>query len=716
MSTDTPQAHPTHHLDIAAIGALSTEERLAREWLVTNGLGGYASGTVVGALTRRFHALLVAALPAPHGRVAMLSHLAEGLAIEDAHPAWLGPYGSEARLTAQEGSAHLEAFLLQQGLPVWHFAVAGCRVERLVYMPYGQNTVQVRYRLLEGPKSVGLTLRPMLAFRPHERAVDSVPLDGYRLVSEDKRLEVHHRGELPPLHFALHADSASFTIDNEGIRDVHYLLEEHRGYDHQGHLWSPGHFTVELVSGADVTLIASVEAWDVLARDEPSDALAAERTRRCRLLDACPDVTHDPAAAELVLAADQFIISPATRMPRHPDGRQAEHDGPRRDDENAASAVRSVIAGYHWFTDWGRDTMIALEGLTLVTGRHDEARAILLEFARHVRDGLVPNLFPEGASEGLYHTADATLWFFHALRRYEHWTGDAATVDRLLPVLIDILAHHEAGTRFGIRVEEDGLLTQGAPGYQLTWMDAKVDGWVVTPRRGKAVEINALWYNALATLHHWLEERGDDRASGLPERMAATHRAFNDRFWNPDTGHLFDVVDGEGGNDPACRPNQVFALSLDHPVLDERRWPQVLDAVTSHLLTPAGLRSLAPDHPDYKPQYFGDLRARDAAYHQGTVWGWLIGPYVDAWLRMHPEDRAGARRVLLPLVDHLDDGCVGSVSEVFDADHAAGLHRAGLERRRVAARLGALERAAQDIARHAAALVVAAGLVRPRGP
>jgi predicted glycogen debranching enzyme len=331
--------------------------------------------------------------------------------------------------------------------------------------------------------------------------------------------------------------------------------------------------------------------------------------------------------------------------------------------------VRTVIAGYHWFTEWGRDTMISLEGLTLCTGRYREAGYILRTFGHYVRDGLIPNMFPDGSREGLYHTADATLWFFHAVDRYLRATSDMETARVLFPAFVDIVTRHLEGTRFGIGVDpEDGLLRQGEAGYQLTWMDAKVDDWVVTPRRGKAVEINALWYNALRLLDAWARELELDPGIDLAAQAARVHASFNERFWFADGGYLFDVVDGEEGDDPACRPNQVFAVSLDHPVLDASRWRQVLDVVRERLLTPVGLRSLAPGHPDYKPQYYGDLRARDAAYHQGTVWGWLIGPFVDAWLKVQPEDARGAAALLDGFDAHLNDGAVGSISEIFDAE------------------------------------------------
>jgi len=439
---------------------------------------------------------------------------------------------------------------------------------------------------------------------------------------------------------------------------VLYRVERSRGYEWTGDLWSAGSFRITLAPGQEVALVASTESWDTIDALSPAAARALDLTRRQRLLAAAPARARDGVAAELVLAADQFLIVPAGRVA---DTAQTHAAG----DE-----PRTVIAGYHWFTDWGRDTMITLEGLTLATGRHIEGGYILRTFAHYLRDGLIPNTFPEGRRDGYYHTADATLWFVHALDRYLEATGDRATLRVLLPRLREIVDHHVRGTRFGIGVDPaDGLLRQGEEGYQLTWMDAKVGDWVVTPRRGKAVEINALWYNALRLIEGWVREaEGDGAAAPLRARADRVRAAFNARFWYAEGGHLYDVVDGAAGDDPACRPNQVFALSLRHPVLDEGRWPAVLRVVEARLLTPFGLRTLAPGHPDYKATYDGDLRARDAAYHQGTVWPWLVGHFVDAWLRVHPGDRAGARRLLEGFVTSLDEGCVGSIGEIFDAE------------------------------------------------
>jgi predicted glycogen debranching enzyme len=432
-----------------------------------------------------------------------------------------------------------------------------------------------------------------------------------------------------------------------------YRTEKARGYDHIETQVSPGYFECSAAAGESLLLGVTTEDWGTLDALAP-ESFQNERERERRLLARAPHATHVPVAERLVLAADQFIIEP-TRA---------------RDDAWARAIgqdARSVIAGYHWFTDWGRDTMISLEGLTLSTGRHREAAAILRTFRHYVRDGLLPNLFPEGENEGLYHTADATLWFFHAIDRYLETTGDRELLRDFFPTLQEIVAQHVKGTRFNIHIDpKDGLFSQGAEGYQLTWMDAKVDGWVVTPRRGKTVELNALWFNAMRLMVQWAELLGEDPG---PYARAAerTYASFNQRFWNEREGCLFDVVDAEGGgDDPAVRPNQIFALSLRHPVLRKDRWEPVFRKVTEQLLTPVGLRSLAPDHPDYKSNYDGNLRSRDAAYHQGTVWSWLIGHYVDARLKLDPDLRL-ARQVLDGLEDHLAHAGVGQVSEIFDA-------------------------------------------------
>ena len=629
-----------------------------REWLVTNGLGGYASGTVAGLVTRRYHGLLVAALPAPLGRVVMLNHLLERVRVRRGHPVWLGDENEVAGPNAADKTGHLVEFSLDLGLPVWRYELAGVQIEKRVVMPYGQNTVQVTYRLLAGEGPVRLALRPSVQFRTYEAPVDASSSLKYTLTASDAGYELQSSGPFPSLRLVVHGSAAALTLDARGKANVPYQMEALRGYESVGALWSPGYFRVDLLPHRAVTLVASTDTWEAVHALDPDTAVRAETDRRRTLLDIAGAVRLSEVAADLVLASDQFIITPAGRAEEAARARAAGED------------VRTIIAGYHWFTDWGRDTMISLEGLTLCTGRVAEARYILKTFGHYVRDGLIPNMFPDGAREGLYHTADATLWYFHALDRYFRVSGDAETVRRLVPTFLEIVRCHLEGTRFGIGVDPaDGLLRQGAEGYQLTWMDAKVDDWVVTPRRGKAVEINALWYNALKLLDDWLRQLGmDDHGLGIAHQAERARASFNRRFWSDAAGHLYDVVDGEGGDDLACRPNQIFAISLDHPVLDRERWEPVVGTVRDRLLTPVGLRSLAPGHPDYKEKYYGDLRSRDAAYHQGTVWGWLIGPFIDAWVKLYPDDREGVMRMLSGFEQHLTEACVGSISEIFDAE------------------------------------------------
>ncbi len=636
---------------------LEADPHMMEEWLVTNGIGGYASGTVTGAITRRYHGLLIAALPNPLGRMMMLSGLSERLRLPDRRVMFTG--AEELAGISPEATLPISEFRLEAGLPVWRYEVDGFVLEKRLILPYRQNTVHVTYLLLAGKGKLRLGLRPAMQFRSHDAILNQVRPAHYKLTVSEDQFEITGADGLPLLRLIMHGPSVAFTFDRKETSLIPYHTERNRGYEWQGALWSPGYFRADLVEGDRTTFVASTEEWDTIRALSPDAAYRAELDRRKRLLVAAPPQAQRGAAAELVLAADQFLITPV--------GRVVDVACMRA----SGDEIRTVIAGYHWFTDWGRDTMISLEGLTLMTGRHKEAGWILRTFAHYVRDGLIPNMFPEGERDGLYHTADATLWFFHAIHRYLRITNDRMTLQLLLPKLIDIIEHHLNGTRFGIGMDpKDGLLRQGQEGYQLTWMDAKVEDWVVTPRRGKAVEINALWYNALRLMAGWLKEEGQEADM---HRMNATadrvRESFNRRFWYEQGGYLFDVVDAEnGGNDDACRPNQVFAISLDHPVLDEARWESVMKVVTDRLLTPVGLRSLAPGHPDYKAKYYGDLRARDAAYHQGTVWAWLIGPYVDAWLKLNPGKKAEAREFLVGFVAHLDEACVGSISEVFDAE------------------------------------------------
>lgn len=635
--------------------ARAPSEDAPLEWLVTNGLGGYAAGTVAGPPMRRFHGVLVAAQPAPIGRVMLLHALEETVALDGQQEFCL-----RSNKRGRPVLPYVD-FFLQAGLPNWVFELApDICLEQTVFLLHGQNTVHVRYRLsAPAPTTARLTVRPWLDIRPHEGAL--TPRQSRRYLCREHS-PTDCECTLPEVgigvKFRSTAHAVSFTIDADDWDGITYDIERTRGYDHVGSMHSPGLFDLVVSTERDAYLSASSEEWPHFNALSPEAAWDLEMTRRDQLLAASHPALLSADTFLLPLAADQFIVEPATRVAEQSQARAV------------GAEPRTVIAGYPWFTDWSRDTMISLEGLTLVTGRQREARDILRTFALHVKNGLIPNLFPEGERQGLYHTADATLWFFHALHRYDTVSGDHGLVQELLPVLEDIVEWHQRGTSFHIRVDADGLLAQGDEGLQLTWMDAKVDDWVVTPRRGKTVEINALWHNALILLGCWLARSGRGLlADGLAREARRCREAFNRRFWNARARRLYDVVDGDNGDDDACRPNQVIAIAVEHSPLDREHWEDVLESVTSELLTPHGLRTLSRAHRDYKARYFGNLRSRDAAYHQGTVWPWLMGPFIDAWLAVHPDDAEGARTLLAPLLQHLTCcGCVGSVSEIFDAE------------------------------------------------
>src|SRR5436309_5050139 len=511
----------------------SRELLLSREWLVTHGLGGFASGTLSAAIPRRYHGLLIAALPAPHGRIVMWCHVSAFLRLADDDVISLGAEeraGGQLQLGAAD---FLHEFRLENGLPVWTYRVRDLVLEKRVLMLHLQNTVHVIYRILEGEKRPRLELRPAFFFRHYESPVNEGMPAPYRLSAIEDRYEISAPDSgLPPLRIKLANDCAQFTVLPQIIHQVVYRIEQSRGYAYEGNLWSPGFFHVDMQERNMAAIMGSTEEWGIINVLPPEAAIAAEEERRAKMLDDALPEARRGFPAELVFAGDQFIITPAGRA----------EEAARA--HAAGDEVRTVIAGYHWFTDWGRDTMISLEGLALVTGRCLEAGYILRTFAHYVRDGLLPNMFPDGEKEGLYHTADATLWFFHALGRYLENSKDHITLRLLLPTLVDIVDHHLRGTKFNIRVDpEDGLLIQGQEGYQLTWMDAKMGDWVVTPRRGKAVEINALWFNALKLLAGWLRDVDPGAAQRYEQHAARARESFNRRFWFTDGGHLYDVID-----------------------------------------------------------------------------------------------------------------------------------------------------------------------------
>ncbi|MBS2026401.1 MAG: glycogen debranching enzyme family protein [Deltaproteobacteria bacterium] len=581
-----------------------------REWLVANGLGGYAFGPATGGPTRSYHALLVSALEPPQGREISVQHVEEHAVI--------GRH--DVSLDADDGE-HLVRFSTELGLPVWRWRIGPSELEKRLCMVHGENTTVVTYRNL-GPAPVEVRLRPWLNVRGHNEPLDAqgAPLT-WRASGDSLNVERPGGREI-----GIRAVGGRAAKTPRQTRTEVRALESKRGYGDAGPVECAGALQLALQAGEQGALVLSTGPNDI--HRHGAQSLERERKRREQL-------------GELSVAADAFLI-------RRPVGLEP-----------------TVVAGYPWFADWGRDTFIALEGLTLTTRRGEWARAILERFAAHTRDGLIPNHFPDGPGEIAYNTADATLWFIHALGRYEARTSDGQLAQALLPRLREIIDRHLQGTRFGIGVDPaDGLLRQGAPDVQLTWMDAKVGDWVVTPRRGKAVELNALWFQALRLVGKWANDHALLRES---ERVRAS---FNERFWCELRGHLFDVVDGEQGDDASLRPNQLFALSLPEPVLARERWLAVLEAVRDALLTPFGLRTLAPSDERYRGTYAGDVRARDAAYHNGTVWPWLMGAWVDANLAFDSSSKSR----LLGELQHLRDWAreSGTVAEVFsgDAPHA----------------------------------------------
>lgn len=617
-------------------GDLNAAER--REWLVTNGIGGYASGTVAGLATRRYHGLLVAALQPPLGRTLLLSKLDETAAyLGRSYPLAANRWASGA--VAPAGYSHIERFRLEGTTPVWSFACADALLEKRVWMQPNANTTYIRYDLRRASAPLGLSIKALVNYRDYhaltragEWQMDIQPVaHGLRVTA--------FAGATPLYLLSEDADAQS---EHQWYRDYFLSQEAYRGLDTLDDALYAGEFTARLEPGASLTLVASVEPAPNL---DGREAYRLRQDYEQSLLQRADLPGAPPWIAQLVLAADQFIV-------RRPTPDDAEG--------------RSVIAGYPWFGDWGRDTMISLPGLTLATGRREVAASILRTFARYVDRGMLPNRFPDAGETPEYNTVDATLWYFEATRAYHAATGDDDLLRQLYPALAEIIAWHQRGTRYNIHADEaDGLLYAGEPGVQLTWMDAKVGDWVVTPRIGKPVEINALWYNALRSMADFARRLG--QPAGEYDALVERAQIGFARFWNPAAGYCYDVLDGPTGDDPALRPNQLFAVSLSHSPLTHEQQVAVVEVCARELLTSHGLRSLAPGDPAFIGHYGGAVRQRDGAYHQGTAWGWLIGPFVTAHLRVH-RDPAAARAFLAPFAHHLANHGLGSVSEIFDGD------------------------------------------------
>jgi predicted glycogen debranching enzyme len=617
------------------------ESALSREWLETNGLGGYASSTVLGINTRKHHGLLVAALNPPVDRAVLVSRTDEALIIK----------GKRVELSASEyaGTIHPEGhrYLAEVRLdpyPVFTYMVGGCKLEKSVFMPQGENTTFVSYSLectTDGPRpgQVVLEVRPILAFRDHNALLRENPEFDTSFEAGRGMVTLKPYDHLPALNICF--DTGRFEQSGYWYRNYYYRRESENGYESGEDLYSPGRLALPFAETRTHWLAFSTEE-DALKDIEYRKTGEIERRKKLGL----GEVASSQLAKYLSAAADMFIVSRAGRG-------------------------RTIIAGYPWFTDWGRDAMISLPGLTLATGRYEDARNIISTFLASMKDGLIPNHFAESPSEAHYNTIDATLWLFEAAKKYYDHTADGDFIARILPRLRESIGFHINGTMFGIRACDDGLLEGGVEGVQLTWMDAKVGDRVITARIGKAVEVNALWYNALRITAQFCSDFG-----GLAEESKYSHLArkafdsFNSQFWNEDKGCLYDVIRGDHKDD-SVRPNQILALSLTYPVLDHAKWTAVVRAVDRELLTAVGLRTLSPLDPRYRGKYGGDLVTRDEAYHQGTVWPWLLGHYISAYLKAY--GRSGQTVVhclslLEAFSEHIAQAGLGSISEIFDGD------------------------------------------------
>ncbi|MBW4619576.1 MAG: amylo-alpha-1,6-glucosidase [Cyanosarcina radialis HA8281-LM2] len=647
----------------------------AREWLVTNGTGSYASGTVAGLLTRCYHGLLVAALKPPLGRTILLTKLDEIARYEDRlYP--LSTNRWQDGTIDPEGYRAIERFHLEGTTPVWSFAVADAWLQKRIWMPPGVNTTYIRYNLHRATLPLTLKIKALVNYRDfHGRTRKDCEMT---IATVDRGVRVTALPGAVP--FYVLSDRGEFSPANDWYYGYELAAERDRGLCDLDDNLHAVTFNIALQPGEAIAIVASTEpnpdldstaAWE-LRQNYEEQLLESSKRKMGRGGDGERGRQEQPALVEtrelasrstqvegqdnsdrkwidqLILAADQFIVNRS--LPDNPDG-------------------KTIIAGYHWFTDWGRDTMISLPGLTLATGRPEIARSILRTFAKYVSQGMLPNQFPDDGTppaDSEYNTVDATLWYFEAIRAYYDSTGDDPLLDELFPVLAEIVDWHRRGTRYNIHLDpSDGLIYAGQEGVQLTWMDGKVYDWVVTPRIGKPVEINALWYNALRIMAKFARQlRQPDREY---EAMAESTLKGFDRFWNPNLGYCFDVIDTPAGDDASLRPNQIFAVSLPQSPLTSTQQRSIVEVCGRSLLTPYGLRSLSPDDPQYRGEYQGDSLHRDGAYHQGTVWGWLIRPFILAHLRVF-NDIVQARQLLEPMSHHLLNAGLGTISEIFDGN------------------------------------------------
>ena len=604
------------------------------EWIDANGLGGYASSTVLGLNTRRYHGLLVAALNPPVEREVIVSKLDETLIIKNkAYELSTNQYPGKVH---PEGYKNLVEFK-KDLFPEFTYQVCSVKLKKTIACIKGKNCTTVIYETLEAENEFQLQLSPFVAMRDFHslRKADA----NIRSECSFKNGMFELKFDSNPKSLFANISKGDFVSQQDWYYDFEYLEELDRGLDFREDLFKPGYFKVNLNKGDKVAITFSTDP----ITKECFDLLNNEKLRREKLVEKYND---DEALKSLTLAADQFIVK-----------RKAMN--------------KTIIAGYHWFSDWGRDTMIALPGLTLCNNRFSDAQSILETFANSMDRGMIPNRFPDRGEAPEYNTVDATLWFFIAVKKYFDTTNDFYFVrETIYPRFKKIIEWHEKGTRHNIHEDYDCLLYAGEPGVQLTWMDAKIGDWVVTPRRGKAVEINALWYNALMIAAYLADIANDKECITLYKQKAnKIYKSFQATFWNEEGKYLYDYVDGDY-KDSSFRPNQLYAVSLPHKLLDKEKAKAIVDKVYEKLYTPFGLRSLSPDDKNYKSIYTGDQYSRDAAYHQGIVWSFLLGAFADAIEYAYPDEKdRRVKKIIDDFIPHLSVAGVGTISEIFDGDY-----------------------------------------------
>jgi predicted glycogen debranching enzyme len=628
--------------DKNSLGNFSDSSQL--EWLETNGLGGWSGSSLSGCNTRRYHGLLMAAIKPPSERMLLVSKLDETI-LQDGNQYELATndYGD---MVSPGGFQFLTSFK-KDFFPEWIYEAAGIRLRKTITMVYGENTTLIRYEVLHSDRPFTFQLLPLIAARPYhslQHAYNNI----FWNVDFDNGLFHNQPFETAP-DIYIQVPGATYQAVNKWYYKFNYLQERYRGLDCQEDLFNHGFFRVNLKDGDALNIMISTEN----PRGKNPDTLfEAEKNRKLSLLKGIPG----DLLRQLVLAADQFIV---------------KREVPGESVSDQPVALKTVIAGYHWFTDWGRDTMISLPGLCLQTGRFEDAKKIIAVFAKSVSQGMLPNRFQDNNEPPEYNNADGTLWYFNAVYNYLRATNDRRFIlNEILPVLKDIIEWHFKGTRYHIHVDSDGLLFAGEPGQQLTWMDARVGNWVVTPRMGKPVEIEALWYNALKIFETLLALNGEsDSVGNMLKKSEQAKKSFEEKFWHDEGNYLFDTLDETGRPDASLRPNQIFALSLPFHLIEGEKARAVMEIVRAKLYTPVGLRSISPDDPNYKGHYGGDASTRDSSYHQGTVWSWLLGPYVEAGMKTGGDAfREEAAAIIEHFSYHLNEGCIGSVSEIFDGD------------------------------------------------